>query len=222
MAYILVTAVQAKGEVDERRKAAWQTYLDGRQFLFPEDYSALIWSLREFDGNAKVHIVYDPKDKGKIEYKFFRDGREVLSVQGHAISGYAAAGNDLYFTNYSTSAAGCSVVAYDLATGKKQWKTALHQAQPGGHSAYGNIVFIRLSRNGEGGGPEGSAIIVTGKESYCDYIEVLDRKTGESLAIKNYRVGFGPPGLQGGAVGVGGFGGEGRAKRSAPEKTGKK
>jgi hypothetical protein len=157
--------------------------------------------------------VYDPKNKWRIDYTFFRDHREILSIRGHDQSAYAAKGNDLYFAEYSPDAAGCTVIAYDLATGKEQWRSKLHQAQPQGHSGYGNLVSVRISSKGEGGEEaEDSAIVIVGNESYCDYTEVLDRETGESLAIKNYRVGFEPPAPLGGVVGGGGFGGESNTK----------
>ncbi len=49
----------------------------------------------------------------------------------------------------------------------------------------------RSAKNEIESGVKGDAIIITGSESYCDYIEVLDAKTGKSLAIRNYRIGFG-------------------------------
>jgi hypothetical protein len=208
----------AESKVDENRKAGWQKLLDGTQYQIPEYYSALLRSLGQFEGNAKVHVVFDPKDKWRIDYKFFRDDREVLSLRGHDQSAYAAKGNDLYFAEYSSASMGCTVVAYDLTTGKEQWRTKLHQAQPLGHSAYRNLVSVRISTKGEGGeAAGGAAIVITGKESYCDYVEVLDRKTGESLALKNYRVGFGRP-----SGGGGGFGGEARTKKSDRNEGGKR
>jgi outer membrane protein assembly factor BamB len=199
---VFVSLATAQPQEDDVRKAGWNKLLNGVQYGLPEHYSGLLTSLGKFKGNAKVHVVFDPKDRWNIEYKFVRDGREILSIQGHDQSAFAAEGDDLFFAHYQTSAAGCTIVAYDLNTGKQRWQTELHHEKPLGHSAYLNLVTLRISDKGEGEETSaGAAIVVTGMESYCDYVEVLDRRIGESLAIKNYRVGFAPPTPPEGAVG---------------------
>jgi hypothetical protein len=126
-----------------------------------------------------------------MEYRFVRDGRQVLSLKGHTGPAFTSHGNVLYFADFALSSTGCSVVAYNLTSGEELWRTRLSHEQPAGHSAYRNLVLIRMSREKEVmSETEGSAVIVTGQESYCDYIEVLDAKTGEMLALRNYRVGF--------------------------------
>jgi hypothetical protein len=173
------------------RKKAWQESLEQRKFNFPPTYSGLIKSLQIYDADAKVQITFDPKDRFSLDYKFMRDGRAAASFKGHSQTAYATYDNKLYYADYWIDSDGCTIRAIDLVTGKELWKTELHQARPLAHSGYGNFVQIWRSRKGEvKDEPEGGTLIVTGQESYCDYIEVLDRQTGESLAVKNYRVGF--------------------------------
>jgi hypothetical protein len=58
------------------------------------------------------------------------------------------------------------------------------------HTAYRNQVTMELSSFTEVGKEGEGAIKITGRESYGDYIEVLDRATGKVLAHKIYRQGF--------------------------------
>jgi hypothetical protein len=80
-----------------------------------------------------------------------------------------------------------------MSTGAQIWASAeLRDFGPFGYTAgYLNEVSIRPSRKGEiSNEDEGNAIVVAGRESYGDYVTVLDSKTGEILASKVYRVGF--------------------------------
>lgn len=173
------------------RKDAWQQRLEHQKFLFPESYWGLMVSLREHNADCQLHIVFDPKDKWTMEYRFVRDGKQTLSLKGHTGPAFTSHENVLYFADFSLDSMGCNVSAYDLDSGERIWETTLAHEKPGGHSAYRNLVLIRMSRKNEViDEAEGSSVIVTGRESYCDYVEVLDAKTGEMLALKNYRVGF--------------------------------
>jgi hypothetical protein len=80
-------------------------------------------------------------------------------------------------------AEGCTVAAYNLATGEKIWETEL-KAVPGAGSfgLYGNRVNMKLERG---------AVCVAGQESCGDYVEVLRRTTGERLAYRVFSEGYG-------------------------------
>lgn len=173
------------------RKDVWQKKLDNQKFRFPDSYWGLMSSIRECNADCQIHIVFNPKDKWTMEYRFVRDGKDIVSLKAHTGPAFTSHGSVLYFADFSLASSGCKVAAYDLTSGERMWETELSHEQPAGHSAYGNNVLIRMSRNKEvSDEAEGSAVIVTGRESYCDYVEVLDAKTGEMLALKNYRVGF--------------------------------
>lgn len=190
----------------DTQRDAWSRALEKRPFSFPDNYSGLLASLRQFSADAKVHVVFDPAKKWTLEFHFTRDQGEPLRLTGHDQSAFVTCENVLYFADYPPDSDGCNIAAYDLATGKLLWKTDLHQPRPKAHSGYRNLVAMRLSGAGEiKGGRDGDAIIVTGRESFCDYIEVLDRKTGASLAMKAYRQGFGRSNP--GGVGFGGTNG---------------
>ena len=56
--------------------------------------------------------------------------------------------------------------------------------KPEHHFKYSNRVSLTLSER---------TLVISGWEEYVDYIEILDRRTGISMAHKDYRVGFMPP-----------------------------
>lgn len=197
----------AESQPLDAQREAWSRTLEERPFGFADHYSGLLASLRQFSADAKVHVIFDPTHKSTLKFHFTHNDRELVRLKGHDQSAFATYDNLLYFAHYPTDSDGCKVAAYDLATGKQLWKTELHQPRPRGHSGYRNLVAMRLSGAGEiDGGSNGDAIIITGKESFCDYVEVLDRKTGASLAMKAYRQGFGASK----PVSRGGFGGTNR------------
>lgn len=186
------------------RQEAWRNELEQRKFGWHDNYCGLVTSLQQFTADCEVHIIQRPRNfrpsSRCFEFRFVRDNREVVSLPGHFNSAFTSYQNNLFFAKYSTDTTGCTILAYDLTTGKKHWETNLRGPKPIGHSGYANRVTIRMSIAGEVKGESaGAAIVVNGAESYTDYIEVLDRQSGASLAVKNYRIGFGqPPGSGGG------------------------
>jgi hypothetical protein len=174
------------------RKAAWQQFLEEQEYEFDQADAMFFQSLRDFKADAKVQITYDPERPRELEYSFVREGRAVVSYTGSIQSTFAGFGDKLYVARSSRAASGCTIKAYDLKSGEELWSTELHHARPGGHSGYRNLVTIWCSSGLEvkDEKEEGTAILIMGRESYCDYIEVLDPETGESLALKNFRVGF--------------------------------
>ena len=95
--------------------------------------------------------------------------------------------NVLYFAHFSTSSQGCTVTAHDLDSGKKLWETKLSAIPLADHSAYSNMVTMGLSSLSGTEEKHEGIVSITGHESYGDYIEILDRETGEVLAHKVYR-----------------------------------
>ena len=174
----------------------WNEYLRSFPARFDSGYDeTILGSLARYRGSLQVHLVYDPSRPHEIICRFVDKVHEILSIRGHQHSSFCSKDNRLYFADYLPDAPGCSVVAYDLTSGKEVWRTKLHQEQPSGVSAYRNRASISLPDGpyvaGKGREAPGGVVQVKGSETYCDYIEVLDAKTGESLAIKNFRVGFG-------------------------------
>jgi hypothetical protein len=101
------------------RKEAWQKNLDHEKFRFSESTAGVLYSLSQYQGDCKVHMVYDPKFHWGLTLRFERDGNNVMTIGGHTESVFRTDGNVLYFASFSTSSQGCTVFANDLTTGKK-------------------------------------------------------------------------------------------------------
>jgi hypothetical protein len=184
------------------RKEAWNDKLESMPVAFDlfanqAAFSSVDQSLKSLiykSDHLNVHLVFDPQHYNQLVFRFFDKDREIISLRGHRYSSFRVEGDLLFFADYLPDGPGCAIAAYDLTTGKEVWRTTLHQKQPQGASAYRNRVNMLLhsgyalpTQKKKGAG---STLQITGSESYCDYIEVLDAKTGASLAIKHYRVGF--------------------------------
>lgn len=173
------------------RQEGWRKELDRREFGFLDNYNGLLYSLEHYDADPDIHIVFDADKKDTLEFRFVRDGKAALSLKGHGQTAFASFESILYFASYEPDGTGATLSAYDLKTGELVWETTLHHEKPRGHSGYSNLVSLRFSNRREVAGEDNEdSILVTRSESYCDYVEVVDRRTGISLAVKNYRVGF--------------------------------
>jgi hypothetical protein len=191
IAVAMIGRGQDPSEALAPRKRAWQESLEHRTFAFRADEADLIFALSQFSGDCQVHMIHDPKKWSRLTFKFVRDGSELLAIEAHRNSTFRTVGNILYFPHFWPSSTGCTVAAYDLTTGKKLWETKLNAMGYPGHSAYRNEVTIGVGKvEGIDKAGEGS-VSVYGHETFGDYIEVLDQKTGTLLAHKIYRKGFG-------------------------------
>ncbi len=174
------------------RKMGWTKALDGMPFVIREADANALAALDQYTGDCRVHMVYDPKERGRMTFQFERDGKAVVSHQGHTGSVFRTEGNNLYFADFAPSASGCTVSAHDLTTGRERWRMTLAAVGKQVHSAYSNRVTVGFSRL-PGVDKEGDGVVcITGRESYGDYVEILDRHSGVTLAHKVYRAGFAP------------------------------
>jgi hypothetical protein len=172
------------------RKAAWQEVLEGEEFHFVQSDVGLVYLLSQFGGDCQVHMVYDPAKSWAMTFKFVRRGKAAVTIEGHTESVFRAEGDLVWFAHFPRSTSGCAVSAHDLSTGQEIWRTKLRAVGNPEHSKYENRVAIYLSRlTAVERGDEGVVVIV-GHESYGDYKEVLDQKTGALLAHKTYRKGY--------------------------------
>ena len=110
-----------------------------------------------------------------------------MEIQGHTGSVFRTSGNVLYFASFPTWGQGCVVTAHELKTGKKLWETTLSAVGSSSHSAYSNEVTMGLAGSDEGKDLDEGVVSITGRESYGDYMEILDRKTGKVLAHRIFR-----------------------------------
>jgi hypothetical protein len=164
----------------------WQARIDAEpRFQFDEEEGNVLFSLREFAGDCQVHMIYDPTSPADWTFNFVRHGKVVLELKGHEFTIFRTNPNDpfregkrssekiLYFADYSPYSDGCLLVAYDLRTGKELWKAQLKGIGAVDHSVYSNRINMDLDE---------SVVRVAGREAGGNYVEVVDRKTGRTIA----------------------------------------
>jgi hypothetical protein len=183
---VTLTAVAAAPDRLTVRGEAWQKVLERESFHFSESEGNLMFALSQFGGKCQIHMIYDPSDRSQITFKFIKDGTELFEIVGHPHSVFRTEKNILYFAHFSPWGQGCTVSAHDLDSGKKLWETKLDALPLAGHSAYSNEVTMGLSSLTGTEQKDEGIVSITGRESYGDYVEVLDRETGRVLAHRVY------------------------------------
>jgi hypothetical protein len=79
----------------------------------------------------------------------------------------------LYYVQHHPISSGAALVSIDLKTGKQRFRTALKGIGPQDHSKYRNQVWLEVKDD---------VVIVQGEESHGKYVELVDPKTGKTLA----------------------------------------
>jgi len=152
-------------------------------FSFTQEHANPFYGLSQFYANCEVHIVKKPERRGELRFRFVRSGKEILNLVGHADTVFSSDADTLFFAHFSPAGMGCTIAAYDLNDGSLRWKSELRgvNEQLDMHFGYVNRVMIGL---------DSRFVSITGQESYGDYVEILDRKTGALRAHKVYRKGY--------------------------------
>jgi hypothetical protein len=176
---IVLAVVPAQGlHAEDSPATEWQKRIDreGRSD-FDAGQGSILGSLRDYQGKCQIHLIYDPAKCEELTLKFVHDGKEVLSLEGHFYSVFCVDANILYFAEFRWAGCGCALAAYDLNTGRKLWRTELKGVGLFDHSLYRNYVNMELAQG---------VVCVRGYEDGGDYIEIMDRKTGKTLAHRAF------------------------------------
>jgi outer membrane protein assembly factor BamB len=111
-----------------------------------------------------------------------------LKIGGNDEADFRIEGDVLYFALRGIPW-GCKVAAHDLKTGKQLWSSPLTGVPcPLPMSCTFNAVSLKVLKDSDKS--TDGVVWVSGHETYGDYYEVLDKKTGTMLARKVYREGF--------------------------------
>jgi RNA polymerase sigma factor (sigma-70 family) len=155
--------------------------------LAPGAAPVVVPGLREFPGGP---VVPSPPvvNAYATTFKFKRDGKEVLKIEANDEADFRIEGDVLYFALRGIPW-GCKVAAHDLKTGKQLWSSPLTGVPcPLPMSCCFNAVSLKVLKDSDKS--TDGVVWVSGHETYGDYYEVLDKKTGTMLARKVYREGF--------------------------------
>jgi hypothetical protein len=172
---------------EERSAQQWQKLIDKEQpVAYDPIAGSIVSALSGLDGTSvgyQVHMIYDPQfpQYKNLTIKFVRDHKEFLVLKRDLWSVVwvnDGTKNVLYCADFEGGVTGCAVVAYDLRTGKSLWRTELEGVGRPPHSKYHNAINIELIDG---------AVRVRGYESAGNYIEILDAKTGKTLAHRVFK-----------------------------------
>lgn len=162
---LLATGVSAAGGWDDRlQKTPWKF----------EDKSTLDWvrvvagydiTLVRAGGSRVVEVSVRKQGQDTVIYRWKATANTPLAITD----------DTLYYVAHGEIASGAQVVAVDLRTGKQRWSTQLRGLGPVSHSQYRNQVWFVI---------EAGAIEVQSVEANGKYMELVDPKTGKTLATR--------------------------------------
>jgi hypothetical protein len=178
---------------DDMLAQTWQKRIDRQSsFEFREEEANVLASLRRYGGNCQIHMVFDRTKVEPWKFSFVREGRTVLSLDGHEYSVFRTDADDpfleekpvrentLYFAHFCPGSCGCVLAAYDLATGKRLWSTELKAVGSFDHSLHVNRINMRVFRGDD-------VVWIAGSESSGNYVEIVDARTGRILAHRVFK-----------------------------------
>jgi len=194
---VVKNAAASTAAVEHPYNKAWQDSLQQWGFQFDTTRCGVMYCLSQFRGDCKIEMIYDPARWWMMTFKLLHGDKEIATFEGNQQSVFCGSKHVLYFAQFSMSSEGCRVIAFDTTTGAKVWQHDLEAAgNDMDHSAYSNRVIMQVGTEhpGEDGKKlfsdeeqDKGTLIITGSEVAGDYIEVLDMKTGRTLAHRLFR-----------------------------------
>ena len=180
LSVLVIAAPVPKGET-----ADWKAAIQSRDFEFDHDHFGAqrsVEAARKAGLTARFSV---PVDSRGGTFTFAKRGGPKVELKGHVWSTAVVHGEVVYFADYDPIASGCTIVAYDLTTGKQGWSKEVEGLGPINHSKYLNIVALTVEQCPRT--KRSFALVVTGWEAAGAYIEVLDLLSGKQLAHKKFK-----------------------------------
>ncbi len=144
---------------------------------FHLDRTTLGDALDRYYGHYQVEIIKekDPKDGWGLKIRFTDGEKEIHSWLGHSLSIFTHdAGDIIFYADFHPRRTGCEIVAYDLKNQKLLWRTKLRALGDIFHGKYFNRVNMSWEPHG--------LLVIYGEESAGRYIELVDSKSGNTVA----------------------------------------
>jgi hypothetical protein len=136
----------------------------------PERASAK-FSAQNFKGDFEAKVVEKEGSKS-VTVRFFKGDDVVFAFEGHKETVFFGRDNIVYYSEFSQTASGCTIIAYDLKAKKQLWKSSLKALGPISRTHYRNQVILDIKDD---------AVHILGSETAGKYVEYLDLKKGELL-----------------------------------------
>jgi outer membrane protein assembly factor BamB len=186
----LVLAATPAAPVPPTPVADWKSAIKPREFRIDWDNAGAgngVAAARKAGLSASFEL-----NEGRFDgtFTFQRKGGPKVTFADHADTAVVVRGDALYVAKFNGISSGCTVVAYDLTTGKKAWEKALEGIGPVSHSKYRNRVAMAVEKHPTA---DHFALVITGWEAFGRYVEVIDLGTGKQLAHKTYESAGVPP-----------------------------
>ena len=162
-----------------------QKMLDRSGFHFQVNEASIMHSMSQVPHEYTFRMEHIPA-KNSVSYSIRKDDQERFRMEAHKYSVFRIQNDILYYSLGHYSSSGCEIVAYDLGKKTERWKVSVKGIGPVQHSAYRNIVTLDVNDD---------VVTIHGHESFGDYIECLDIKTGKRLAHRTYNMDRMPGGL---------------------------
>jgi len=163
-------------------KVDYQKLADRTEFNWRAEESTVLFSLSQMPHEYKFRLDYDPAARARgMSFSFLKNDKVVFTFKGHKHSVFKIHDDVLYYPVFHFSGSGCQVVAYDLKKGKELWNTAVKGIGPVLHSAYRNLITLDVNSD---------VVSIYGHESFGDYIEFLDRNSGDTVGHRTYNMKF--------------------------------
>jgi hypothetical protein len=169
LALIAALAIAAPGPKD--KTAAFQKKADEAAWDWSDEQATLDYSVKR----CKVKVDARVGDFRNAAVTVQAGENETATFEGHTGTPFVVQGLTVYYADFHQMSTGCELVALDLKTGKRLWKTTLRGLGPIKHFKYFNAVALEL---------DDGAVRIVGKESSGRYIEFVDRDTGKTLGHK--------------------------------------
>ena len=158
-------------------KIDYQILADRTPFHWPVNESTILYSLSQMPG-YKFRMDYDSEVHG-MYLSFLKGGKVVFSFKGHKHSVFKIHEDILYYPIFHYSSSGLKIVAYDLKNGKELWRKSIMGIGRVKHSAYRNVITLNVNSD---------VVTILGHENYGDYIEFVDRKSGDTVGHRTYNM----------------------------------
>jgi outer membrane protein assembly factor BamB len=145
-----------------------------------DEKATLAYCTKEHLADYEVELVEPEKYYTTINIRNKDDRKAIYSIiEGHKSIVFTRWQDTLFIAEFSPASSGCAVVALDLKTGKRIWRTDLEGIGPTGHSEYSNQVNIET---------DGDLVIVYGNEAHGKYVEQLNINTGKTVANTKFEL----------------------------------
>ena len=148
----------------------------GVKWHFSPDYASILYYLENKPKGFEVQISrLEEWERGglKLHVRILKEGKTIHKWDSHTGGAFVFVGSSVVYSDHHPNAPGCRLIAWDLKESKQLWATSLKAVPYLASSQYVNQINMTI---------EEGQITVFGNESYGQYIETVDLKSGKTTS----------------------------------------